>query len=207
MLSENLNDWLATLHLRAPLSTVLLCGTHKDKCLPVNLVEKLLAGLKQCPSFEEILKDVEESVKKKHQKWKENRREGFRNRDEELQLMSGIQLVSSSPTLRYSDSGLPDLREKLQSCGTGIRWWIPLSWRLALEVLDAVRDKIDPVETARRFVNPEGLPPLQSAGKCTWIARNELSRHWKTVQDCSFLPAYLKADDPEFALKSVLDLR
>ena len=116
--------------------------------------------------------------------------------------------MSSSPALRYSDSGLLDFQEKIKTCGTGTRWWIPPSWRLALVVLDAVRDKIDPVEAALRFVNPEDLPPLQSAGKRrTWIAREDLSRHWETVQECSDIPAVLKADDREFALKIVLDLR
>ena len=203
MLSGELKDWLATLHLRAPRSTVLLCGTHKDKCVSVSLLEKLLAVRRQSPSMEKILKDVEESVNIKHQEWKDGRREGFTNMDEKLELLSGIQLVSSSPT--YSNSGLPDLQKKLQSCGMGIRWWIPPSWRLALEVLDAVRDKIDPVRAARRFV--ENLPPLKSTAKCTWIARKELMDLWKTVQECNDLPADLKADDPEFALKTVLDLR
>ena len=30
---------------------------------------------------------------------------------------------------------------------------------------------------------------------------------WKTIQECNDLPADLKADDLEFALKTVLDLR
>ena len=184
---------------------MLLCGTHKDKCVRVNLLEKSLALRRRSPPIGKTLKDVEESVNQKHQKWKEDRRKGHTNRDEELELLSGIQLVSSSPTLRYSDSGLLDLQEKLKTCGTGTRWWIPPSWRLALVVLDAVRNKIDPVEAARRFV--EILPPLQPTGKCTWIARNELMDLWKTVQKSRDFPADLKADDPEFALKSVLDLR
>ncbi|CAN0429790.1 unnamed protein product, partial [Ascophyllum nodosum] len=104
-LSNELKDWLATLHLRAPQSTVLLCGTDKDKCVRVNLLEKSLALRRRSPPIGKTLKDVEESVNQKHQKWKEDRRKGHTNRDEELELLSGIQLVSSSPTLRYSDSG------------------------------------------------------------------------------------------------------
>ena len=191
-LSDELKDWLATLHLRAPQSTVLLCGTHKDKCVPLNI-------------FEKTLQDVEESVNQKHKEWKRDRRKGHTNRDEELELVSGIQLVSSSPTLRYSGSGLLVLQAKLITYGTGTQWWIPPSWSLALVVLDAVRDEIAPVEAARLFV--ENLPPPQRTGKCTWIAREDLSRHWETVQECSFLPAYLKAEDREFTLESVLDLR
>ncbi|CAN0408211.1 unnamed protein product, partial [Ascophyllum nodosum] len=190
--SDELKDWLATLHLRAPQSTVLLCGTHKDKCVPLNI-------------FEKTLQDVEESVNQKHKEWKRDRRKGHTNRDEELELVSGIQLVSSSPTLRYSDSGLLVLQAKLITYGTGTQWWIPPSWSLALVVLDAVRDEIAPVEAARLFV--ENLPPPQRTGKCPWIAREDLSRHWETVQECSFLPAYLKAEDREFTLESVLDLR
>ena len=188
---------MATLHLRAPKSTVLLCGTHKDKSQALR---------KRSPSIEKFLQDVEESVNQKHEDWKRDRREGnpVNNRDGELELVSGIQLVSSSPTVRPSDSGLRGLQEKL-SCGTGTRWWIPPSWCLAMVVLDAIRDKIDPVEAARRFV--EGLPPPQQTGKRTWITREDLSCHWETVQECSDIPAYLKADDREFTLESVLDLR
>ena len=204
-LSDELKDWLATLHLRAPQSTVLLCGTHKDKCVPLNIFEKSQALHKRPPSIGKTLQDVEESVNQKHKEWKQDRREGHTNRDEELELVSGIQLVSSSPTLRYRDSGLLVLQAKLITYGTGIRWWIPPSWRLALVVLDAVRDEIAPVEAARLFV--EDLPQPQQTGKRTWIARKDLSRHWETVQECSFLPAYLKAEDREFTLESVLDLR
>ncbi|CAN0449744.1 unnamed protein product, partial [Ascophyllum nodosum] len=45
-LSDELKDWLSTLHLRAPQSTVLLCGTHKDKCVPLNIFAKALAWLR-----------------------------------------------------------------------------------------------------------------------------------------------------------------
>ena len=196
---------MATLHLRAPRSTVLLCGTHKDKCVQVN-PEKSKAMRKWSPPIEVVLEHVEVSVNQKHEQWKKDRREGFTNRDEELELLSGIQLVSSSPTLPYNDSGLLDLQEKIKRCGTGTRWWIPPSWCLALVVLDAVRDRIDPVEAARHIVNLEDLPPpLQT--KKTWIAKEDLWRHWKTVQECSDIPAYLKSDDREFTLESVLDLR
>ncbi|CAN0437349.1 unnamed protein product, partial [Ascophyllum nodosum] len=128
-LSDYLNDWVATLHLRAPRSTVLLCGTHKDKCVQVN-PEKSKAMRKWSPPIEVVLEHVEVSVNQKHEQWKKDRREGFTNRDEELELLSGIQLVSSSPTLPYNDSGLLDLQEKIKRCGTGTRWWIPPSWCL-----------------------------------------------------------------------------
>ena len=195
---------MATLHLRAPRSTVLLCGTHKDKCVQVN-PEKSKALRKLSPPIEVVLEHVEVPVNQKYEQWKKDRREGFTNRDEKLELRSGIQLVSSSPTLLYSDSGLLDLQEKIKRCGTGTRWSIPPSWRLALVVLDAVRDKIDPVEAAQCFV--EDLPPPRQTGKRTWIARKDLSRHWETVQECSDIPAYVKADDREFTLESVLELR
>ena len=45
---------------------------------------------RRSPPIEKILKDVEESVKKKHEKWKEDRREGHTNRDEELELLNGF---------------------------------------------------------------------------------------------------------------------
>ena len=115
--------------------------------------------------------------------------------------------MSSSPKLLYSESGLLDLQKKLKTCGTGTRWRIPPSWRLALVVLDAVRDNVDPVDAARHFVNPENPSPPQQTEKRTWIARKDLSHHWKTVQECGDIPAHLKAEDRGFTLESVLDLR
>ncbi|CAM9968091.1 unnamed protein product [Ascophyllum nodosum] len=146
-LADNLNDWLATLHLRAPRSTVLLCCTHKDKLVPGNFLAKLLAWLRRSPSIEAVMADAAILVRDKHEEWKNERRTdpiGRTSIDEGLQMECGIQLVSSSPTLPYLKSGLPDLRERLKECGEGTRWLIPPSWRLALVVLDAVRDGLNP---------------------------------------------------------------
>ena len=199
-----MGDWLATLQMRAPHSRVLLCGTHKDKCVPTNVLSKLLAWLRRSPSIEAVMADVEQSIKVKHEQRRDNRRASM---DEGLKLESGILLVSSSPTVHYCESGLPELQERLKECGEGTSWLIPPSWRLALVVLDAVRDGVNSVEAARHYVNPEGPRPLESVEKRSWIVRDELSVRWKHVQDSVDLPAELRPDDPEFALETAMDLR
>ncbi|CAN0421385.1 unnamed protein product, partial [Ascophyllum nodosum] len=116
-LLDHLNDWLTTLHLRAPRSTVLLCGTHKDKSLANNFFAKSMAWLRRSPSIEAIMEDVEQSIKNKYDEWKRERRTGqpsMTSTNGGLQVERGIQLVSSSPTWPYSESGLPDLQERLK---------------------------------------------------------------------------------------------
>ena len=209
-LMDHLNDWLTTLHLRAPRSTVLLCGTHKDKILPNNLLAKSTAWLRRSPSIETIMEDVEQSIKKKYEEWKRGRRPGLTSItsiDGGLQVERGVQLVSSSPTWPYLKSGLPDLQERLKKCGNGSRWLIPPSWCHALVALDAVRDGVDPVEAVRRYLKREDPLPVVTTEKRSWIRWEVLRLHWKHVQDCVDLPAELKPKDPDFALESAMDLR
>ena len=207
---DHLNDWLTTLHLRAPRSTVLLCGTHKDKSLPNNFVAKSMARLRRSPSIETIMEDVEQSIKTKYEQWKRKRRTGptsMTSINRGLQVERGIQLVSSSPTWPYLKSGLPDLQERLKECGNGSRWLIPPSWCHALVVLDAVRDGVNPAEAVRRYLKREDPLPVVTTEKLGWIHWEALRLHWKDVQGSVDLPAELKAEDPDFALESAMDLR
>ena len=208
-LLDHLNDWLTTLYLRAPRSTVLLCGTHKDKCLANNSA-KSMAWLRRSPSVEAIIEDVEQSIKNKYEKWKREPRTGqpsMTSTNGGLQVERGIQLVSSSPTWPYSTSGLPDLQERMKECGNGSRWLIPPSWCHALVVLDAVRDGVNPVEAVRRYLKREGPLPVVATEKLSWVHWETLRLHWKHVQDSVDLPAELKPEDPDFALESAMDLR
>ena len=209
-LLDHLNDWLTTLHLRAPRSTVLLCGTHKDKSLANNFFAKSMAWLRRSPSIEAIMEDVEQSIKNKYDEWKRERRTGhpsMTSTNGGLQVERGIQLVSSSPTWPYSESGLPDLQERLKECGNGSRWLIPPSWCHALVVLDAVRDGVNPVEAVRRYLKSEDPLPVVTTEKLSWVHWETLRLHWKHVQDSVDLPAELKPEDPDFALESAMDLR
>ena len=173
-----------------------------DKCLPSNFVTKVLARLRGSPSVEEVMAGVEQ--------WKSERRTDptlGTSSDKDLNLISGVQLVSSSPTLPYLKSGLPDLHKRLKECEEGTRWLIPPSWRIALVFLDALRDGVNPVEAVRRYIHGERPLPVVPTKKRSWVSCETLRRDWQDVQNSLELSPELKPDDPTFALEIAMDLR
>ena len=144
------------------------------------------------------------------EQWKSERRTDptlGTSSDKGLDLISGVQLVSSSPTLPYLKSGLPDLHKRLNECGEGTRWLIPPSWRIALVLLDALRDGVNPVEAVRRYIHGESPLPVVPTKKRSWVRCESLRRDWQDVQNCPELSPELKPDDPYFALEIAMDLR
>lgn len=204
--TDKLLDWLAALHLRAPHATVLLVGTHKDKCVPSNWFTAALARLGRSQHIEDSLAEIERSLIKKHERWMKDRRGGAVNRgmDERLTLEKGVHLVSSSPSSRAS--GLSELQDLLRKHGPRTRSWIPPSWGLALAVLRALRAGIEPMAAAVCHINGTH-PPLPTFRPHNWITMEEIRRHWNKVQNYPRLPQEFRAADSAFALESALDLR
>ena len=173
-----------------------------DKCVQSNFVTKVLAGLRGSPSVEKVVAGVEQ--------WISERRTGptlGTSTDKGPNLISGVQLVSSSPTWPFFKSGLPDLHKRLKECGEGTRWLIPPSWRTALVLLDALRDGVNPVEAVRRYTRGEPPLPVVPTKKRSWVSYETLRRDWQDVQNCPELSPELKPDDPHFALEIAMDLR
>ena len=175
--------------------------------MPGSLLAKTLATLTGSLPLDGMLKGVEKTISEKHEQWKSGRRtgptRGFSGVG--LKLEPGIELVSSSPSVRHGESGLPNLKTRLENCGKGVRSLIPQSWSIALVVLDALRDGVQPEEAARRYrENEDSLDPV-TAHKHIWVSMDVVKLHWKYVVDK--LNLNLTHDVQEFVLESVLDLR
>lgn len=200
MLMDYLDEWLKTLHLRAPNSTVLLCASHMDKCEPRNFMARSLAKLTRSRPYKEVITDIETSIRGKH---------GQRTVvTRSLKLANGIELVSSCPSVCPSESGLSHLIGRIQECGKGTKCLIPPSWRLALEVLDALRDGREPLEACRRFWRNENRPQVVSTEKCNWITNDNLWSRWKgVIENFAMAPKDFTPADPKFVLDCVIDLR
>lgn len=202
-LTDRLLDWLAALHLRVPHATVILVGTHKDKCVPRKAHA---AWLRPSKPIEDSLKEIELSLTKKHEQWMKDRRGGavIRSIDETLTLEKGIHLVSSSPSSRAS--GLFELQDLLRKHTPSKRSRIPPSWGLALVVLGALRAGIDPMAAAVGHINRTD-PPEPTSPPRNWITMGEIEDRWNQIQGDPGLAGEFRAADSAFALESALDLR
>lgn len=203
-LVEEVMKWVTTLHIRAPGSSVILVGTHRDECEGGGWFARLLARLWRSPSLDSVTADVEESLKSAYHKWKKRRQNDVMrpSRDDGVTVEEGVVLVSSLP--EAPNNGFSELQTRLKP-NNSTTSHIPPSWRLALVVLDALRDGQDPVKAAKYLLNIVQTPPPNAEDKRAWITVDLINVKWSDVQGS--LPAHHMARDPAFAMENALHLR
>ena len=122
--------WLYTLHLRAPGATVILVANKCDGSLV---------------AFEETTESVKRLVSRLLNEW-QSRRSANRRNGGDVTVVRLLDDVSRTSCVGYG--GVDELVERISKEGaTSIQ--VPPAWDLALEVLDALRVRRDPLHAAR----------------------------------------------------------
>lgn len=211
-LEKELMEWVTALHHRAPGSTVILVGTHKDRCEGGGWCTQQIARLGPTPFLNQAMEDVGNTLNDTYEAWKKCRHKANMSPSLEygVTVNPDVVFVSSSSGVPNTCNGISDLLDLLGK-QNGTKSWIPPSWGLALVVLDALRDGQEPVDAVESSLNrlqppqPSSDSPTSEKGKITAIDMDFIKEQWNKVQE--WLPLEHKARDPSFAMESALALR
>ena len=148
--------WLYTLHLRAPGATVILVANKCDGCLD---------------EFAQTTERVERLVNRLLKEWQSRRSSSHRK----VRLLDGISRISC-----VDYGGIDKLVERISEEGaTSIQ--VPPAWNLALEVLDALRARRDPLRAARTHLRLKETKETNKTVINTYSTKNQLLKLWEDI--------------------------
>ena len=139
--------------------------------LVANKCDRSLAS-----DFTRITERVETLVKKMLKEWKDHRNEPYVT---EVVLLGGVSRISCKDYVGFVEL----VNRVLEQAATEIQ--LPPTWHLALVVVNALRDRISPLEAVRRHVEQDetgvvGLKPGH-AGVNALMTKEEMFHLWKEV--------------------------
>lgn len=153
--------WLYTIHLRAPGATVMLVANKCDEAID---------------DIEKTTKMVEKRVSIMLQDWKDRRGNNGLKAVKEVKLLSGLIPISC-----HDYTGIPDLIDRIKRQGA-TKIDVPPAWELALNVIDALRCRRSPVNTAREHLGlPITVSSIDAEQSGPFISREELSNLWQSI--------------------------
>ena len=162
VITEDVMQWLYTLHLRSPDSTVMLIANQCDGSIG---------------DFSETVETVVKRAQELLKNWQDNRGfpERVNRRPTTLNLLPHASLVSC-----YDGFGLSDLIDRVSGEGS-ISISVPPAWDLALTIVDALRDKKAPLSVAREHLNLPSIHRSVGSVPSLYMPKGALNRLWRSI--------------------------
>lgn len=190
-------EWLYALHLRAPDSTVILVANKCD----------LVVG-----DSTSTAQTVGRRVKDLLEEWQHSRGMDGDGRER----LPTLDLKAEISCLSCQDGyGLPELIKRV-SGQVSTSSIVPPSWKLVMVVIDALRDKTDPLQAAQASLDLRQTDvPCGDCGTSLLVRKETLVQRWQSIHNAlgnasgGPLSKEQKAalSDPESAIKGALWVR